>query len=243
MFEVPPEGDLDGTYAGYRKHLSMICRGADQVHVTNEALRTVCSQYNANVLIRPNRLQAERWGSDSEEGGVQLPDVDPNALNVLYFGSRTHVHDLEFAISAMELVRRRGVRVDLHVVGVPCPDGGDAGWIHLHVPPSSRYDRFVQWLRAIGGTFDLGIAPLVDTRFAATKSYLKAIEYCALGLPVLCSDQLPYSDLSTSKIGDAITLLPNNLERWADAFQKTTKLDPSRRSAIREQVQSFWIPS
>jgi len=43
--------------------------------------------------------------------------------------------------------------------------------------------------------FDIGIVPLVETKFAVVKSHSKALEYAALGIPVIASDVAPYRNL------------------------------------------------
>jgi glycosyltransferase involved in cell wall biosynthesis len=40
--------------------------------------------------------------------------------------------------------------------------------------------------------FDIGIAPLIPSRFNRSKSAIKALEYAALGIPVIASDEAPY---------------------------------------------------
>lgn len=40
--------------------------------------------------------------------------------------------------------------------------------------------------------FDIGLAPLAHTTFNESKSHIKALEYAALGIPVIASDELPY---------------------------------------------------
>jgi hypothetical protein len=42
--------------------------------------------------------------------------------------------------------------------------------------------------------FDIGLAPLAHTPFNDSKSHIKALEYAALGIPVIASDELPYRD-------------------------------------------------
>jgi glycosyltransferase involved in cell wall biosynthesis len=42
--------------------------------------------------------------------------------------------------------------------------------------------------------FDIGIAPLKDTEFNESKSYIKALEYAAVGIPCVVSKVGPYRD-------------------------------------------------
>jgi hypothetical protein len=49
------------------------------------------------------------------------------------------------------------------------------------------------------GEFDLGLAPLVDTKFNRLKSDIKVLEYTALCLPVVASATGPYQNLDIVK--------------------------------------------
>lgn len=53
-----------------------------------------------------------------------------------------------------------------------------------HVPIAEYPAIVAQW--------DVGIAPLADTLFNRSKSYLKPLEYAALGVPFVCSDLPEY---------------------------------------------------
>jgi glycosyltransferase involved in cell wall biosynthesis len=49
------------------------------------------------------------------------------------------------------------------------------------------------YLRTIDFDFDIGLSPLRDTQFARSKSPLKALEYGALGIPVVAANVEPYA--------------------------------------------------
>jgi len=242
LFDVPAEVDADGTYAAYQGCLRQLCECADEVHVTNNSLGEVCSRYNRKIFVRPNRLLASRWcGAPDARSEVAPASAKRDRIDILYFGSATHTADLEFAIAAVRLACARGARVVLHVVGIPKTREEDDGIVVRHAPPSSRYDRFVTWLRNLAVDFDAGLAPLVNRQFAKTKSYVKALEYAAMGLPSICSEGLPYSELPREGLADAITLVPNDVEAWAQALCDLPNLPPGRRKEIRNLISDFWI--
>ena len=242
LFDVPVEVDTDGAYAAYRESLGQLCESADEVHVTNRVLRDICSRHNKNIFVRPNRLLASRWCEPPAVWSQGAPaSTVRDHTDILYFGSATHTADLEFAIAAIRLARARGARVALHVVGIPkTREEEEDGIVFRHATPSSRYDRFVPWLRNLAADFDAGIAPLVNRQFAETKSYIKALEYAAMGLPSICSDGLPYSELPHG-LADVVKLLPNDVEAWAQALCALPNVTPARRREIRDLVSDFWI--
>jgi len=56
------------------------------------------------------------------------------------------------------------------------------GWVNIYDLPNHV------------GSFDVGIAPVVDDPFNWCKSNLKALQFGVLGIPCVASDRPPYSD-------------------------------------------------
>jgi len=219
LLNVPDIIDSDNVYKNYRKHFTTLISNAEAVHVTNDALASIVREYNENIIIRPNKIFPHRWNTSiSAEEKINIPK-DTTTINILYFGSRTHQEDLNFLTSILNSLNADNVCAHLYVIG--CGDFVESKYITRLTPPSSRYDLFVNWLIRIAHNFDLGVAPLVDADFAHTKSPLKAIEFLALNIPVICSDIQPYSDLKENfKIDshDKIIFVENNIESWLSAI-------------------------
>lgn len=230
LLDVPVEVDTEGGYKAYKPHFRSLITGAEDVHVTNDALKTVCEPFNKNIIIRPNKIFASRWdavGVNTPPLDLELPECD---LKVLYFGSKTHQKDLDFVIETIKVARLSDVNIHLFIVGAGDDIFEGEGFVHRLTPPNGRYDIFVEWLVNIKHNFDLGVAPLVDEEFAKTKSYLKCIEFQALGLPVICSDVLPYSELKKEKKIESIYFCENKIELWSglliELFDKIVKKSP-----------------
>lgn len=219
LMNVPAEIDVDNAYAEYRDTLKLIMQSADQMYVTNEQLRETLSTYNSNIILRPNKVSRERWlrKESTEFTSLELQESD---LNILYFGSKTHQRDLEFLVKAVSKARDAGKNIHLYIIGIGEHQLVGSDFVHRLSPPSSRYDLFVDWLVTISNNFDLGVCPLMDTEFSKNKSYIKCIENLALGLPVLCSDNKPYSELKDTSLEASIVFLENQLDIWSDFFVK-----------------------
>ena len=218
LLDVPVEVDTEGVYKAYQPHFKSLIAGAEEVHVTNEALKAICEPLNENVTIRPNKISANRWdvsGVNTQPVDLDIPECD---LKVLYFGSKTHQKDLDFVIEAIKTARLSGINIQLFIVGAGDDISQGEGFVHRLTPPNGRYDVFVEWLVNIKHNFDLGVAPLVDETFAKTKSYLKCIEFQALGLPVICSDVLPYNELNDTIIGLNLTFVKNEIKQWKECL-------------------------
>ena len=110
-------------------------------------------------------------------------------VRMLYMGTATHGADFAMIRPALDrLWAERGGRFDVTLVGI-ASDVEPAPWLHRVAPPPDAiaYPRFVRWLRG-QGPFDIGLAPLADTRFNSAKSDIKLLDYLALGLLPVVQD-------------------------------------------------------
>jgi glycosyltransferase involved in cell wall biosynthesis len=59
-------------------------------------------------------------------------------------------------------------------------------------------------------------SPLADSDFNNSKSNIKCLEYCALGIPVIASNVIPYR----GTIGDSIKgiLIDNTIDDWVNGI-------------------------
>lgn len=103
----------------------------------------------------------------------------------------THPDDLQEASTGVTRLMDEG-----HQFIIVGPQEGvqDALGTSREVPCTGPLDieAWPYGLTSIG----VGIAPLADTRFNAAKSYLKPLEYAALGIPCVVSDRAEYRYLS-----------------------------------------------
>jgi glycosyltransferase involved in cell wall biosynthesis len=66
---------------------------------------------------------------------------------------------------------------------------------------------------AMGG-FDVGVAALADNAYNRGKSGVKALQYWALGVPVLASRLPMYEELA----GPGLQLVDGSVEAWTEAL-------------------------
>lgn len=151
---------------------------ASAVTVSTPFLAEVVSQWNSNVHVLPNCIDAALLTH-------QRPKRD--TLTVGWAGSATHLMDFKIAEQPLTRYFRKYPAVDMHFMGTD------------YSPMIRKPSRVTGWVgdldayhRAID--FDIGIAPLADDVFNYSKSPIKALEYAALGIPVVASDVGPYRD-------------------------------------------------
>jgi glycosyltransferase involved in cell wall biosynthesis len=181
----PSNGKAHAYFAdpGVRRNIAQNLRLADRVVVTNEHLADVVREHNAEVRVVPNTVPA--WLTEHD------PQRREDVVTVGWAGSATHA--IDWGVMDDELVRylsKTRSRAELHVIG-----GLGERW--SRVPLHRR--RITPWLDSIPDyyraiDFHIGLAPLADIPFNWSKSYIKALEYAALGIPVIASDVGPYRE-------------------------------------------------
>ena len=150
---------------------------ADLVTVTTEHLAGVMRRFNANVLVIPNHVPA---------GILDIERPRRDRVTVGWAGGASHAADIAMVAKHLRrLVDQE--KVDLHVIGTD------------YSPTIQRPCRFTPWDKDLmtyyrGIDFDIGIAPLTGSEFDRSKSHIKALEYAALGIPVVATDLEPYRD-------------------------------------------------
>lgn len=153
-------------------------QAADMVTVSTDHLAEVMSQYNRNVVVLKNRI-------DGALLDLERPKRD--GVTVGWAGGDSHVRDFQMVAPQLRRFLERNPTVDFHNVGTS------------YLKPFKLPGRHSPWQQDIFDyyrtvDFDIGIAPLADTVFNRSKSAIKAIEYGALGIPVIASDVGPYRD-------------------------------------------------
>jgi glycosyltransferase involved in cell wall biosynthesis len=151
---------------------------AHLVTVSTEALAEVLRRYHDNVVVLPNHIPAAL---------LEFERPRPERVTVGWAGGDSHLRDMAMIAPHLRRFLRRNPDVDLHTIGTDfravCKiPGRYTEWN----PDTWAYYRTID--------FDIGLAPLVDSVFNRSKSAIKAMEYAALGIPVIASDSEPYRE-------------------------------------------------
>jgi glycosyltransferase involved in cell wall biosynthesis len=209
----------------------------DLLVVVSEKLKEKARDFNRNVCVLPNALDERLWRA----GTSHIPSGEGEATTrILYMGSRTHANDLLVIKEAIiRLTKEYTTRVTLDVVG-GVTVGEEQPWFHSFPYPSQariNYSSFVEWLRT-APPWQIGVIPLADTEFNRSKSYIKYLDYSALGLATLCSNIEPYQGVVRNGINGF--LVENSPEAWYHALKRLIE-EPSLRTTLGQAAHEDFV--
>ena len=222
---------------------------ADGVTVSTPELKAEIHNFfpEKEIYIVPNALDFTQY--KIRKGGNKK-------LRIGFQGSHVHVQDLLMVVDAVaELQKEYGF--EFYIFGIDdqpfkklnkfCVDYKDKKWKwiedfprlyekleqmeYVHVP-SAPYEEFRDKLSELN--LDIGIAPLMDTRFNRSKSCLKFYEYAAIGTVTLASKVEPYA----SEMDDC-DLVKNRHDKWVAKLRKLITDEKYRND--RAYVQRAWV--
>ncbi len=216
-----PSPEFSSEYGDSVRGLELLASAASAVTVSTANLAEVLAEYNDNVVVVPNLLDEQLWFRPLEEARTASP------LRLVYIGTKTHGADLALLKPAIDEIRRRGINIEVEVVGGEQRAQGDSWYRRIDIP-DSHYPEFVDWIFSIRGRWDLAVAPLVDDAFKAHKSDLKFLEYSALGLAGVYSDVPAYQ----RSVVDGVTglIATNEKAAWVDQIMRLIDDAPLRKS-------------
>jgi glycosyltransferase involved in cell wall biosynthesis len=181
---------LKAAYRDARSRLRKVLGFCDRLIVSTEPLRELCLDMIDDIKVVPNRLEAEKWLSQTSARRQS------NKPRVGWAGAQQHQGDLELII---DVVKETAGEVDWIFFGM-CPDeikpfiAEEHGFVAI--------DEYPAKLASLN--LDLAIAPLEQHDFNKAKSNLRLLEYGIMGWPVICSDIYPYqtNDAPVIRVSD-----------------------------------------
>lgn len=184
----------------------------------------VAEHTSSPIVVLPNRVP--RWMTE-------LTTPWHASVVVAHTGGPSHRRDVgECAKPLRAWLNRHGDVAEFAAYGLD--------WTDRVASPRGR-TRHVRWqgdvptyLRSLAGV-DVGLAPLRDTVFARSKSPLKAMEFGAVGAPVIASDVGPYSGYV--RHGETGFLCRTHRD-WREALDALTDRDLRHRMGLAGQLQA-----
>lgn len=200
-------------------------RAASAVTVSTDYLGDLVRELNPNVTVLPNCIDADLLGYDR-------PRRDK--LTIGWAGSPTHLMDFTEVADPLKRYLRKYPAVDMHFIGADYSQlVGRASRITNWVASTDAYHRVID--------FDIGIAPLKDDRFNWSKSPVKALEYAALGIPIVASDVGPYRDFVQHGVTGFLCRFEHEWFKYLRILTEDAALRESMGEAARAQAVEHTI--
>lgn len=149
-----------------------IIKVSSQVIAGNRYLFDFASNYNKAVTIVPTCIDTDKF--------YPSPDNKPGKVVIGWMGSVTTVGYLEELRDVFIVLLDRFPDLQLKIVGGKLSLDGNRRLINKRW----SLDDEIEDLRS----FDIGIMPVADNKWAQGKCGLKAIMYMSMGIPCVCSD-------------------------------------------------------
>jgi glycosyltransferase involved in cell wall biosynthesis len=221
MLEVDPSG-LPHLYdEQLRASVRRCLRLCDMVTVTNEYLAEVVAPYNPEIRILPNHVKA---------GLLTMTRPHRERLVVGWAGGTTHLIDMVTIAEPLRAVLAGNPQVDMHFMGYDL-----SPLVHRATVGSALYRqcRWSEWQRDVGEyykrvDFDIAIAPSADIPFNRSKTWIRALEMAAMGIPIVAQNRLPYSDFV---IDGKTGFLVSGDQEWYDRLNDLIH-DPDMRAEM-----------
>ena len=202
---------------------------ANLVTVTTEPLAEVMRQYNPDVAVLPNCVPG--WVCD-------LPRED-RPLAVGWGGGASHAKDVAEVASPVRRFLDRHPAWEMRLMGTD-------------YRPTFRHDRvtFAPWInigddahgfyRAVD--WDIGLAPLSPSgQFNRSKSYIKALEYAARGIPVIASDVEPYRGFVIDGVTGFLIRYDHDWLKRLEELASDAALREQMGAAARQHARAYTV--
>lgn len=192
-------------------NLSAACELADLVTVSTPRLASVYGAHG-RVRVIPNYVPASYCNTYQEPheglyvGWSGSVDTHPDDLQVTGGGVARAVERCEATMAVIGTGRGVRSRLGLNQVPMSC------GWRHLEDYPEAI------------AQLDVGIVPLERSPFNEAKSWLKGLEYAAVGVPFVATPTGPYRELAEMGAG----LLAENPRQWEGLVKRLLRDDDYR---------------
>ena len=191
-----------------------ICRLSTHVIVGNAYLREYAAQYSPRVSVVPTTIDTDHY----QERPAQMR-AGREEVVIGWIGSPTTAKYVRSIHEALRRLRARH-RFTLRLIGAP-PETFDG--LEAQVRPW-RAATEVQDIQS----FDIGLMPLPDDRWTRGKCGFKALQYMAVGTPVVCSPVGVNTEIVEHGVNG---FLARDLEEWVEHLSRLLD-DPALRQRM-----------
>ena len=206
---------------------------------TNKNIRTIMS--NCDTFLTPSLVLLEKYGKDFKykflisEPSLNRINKKPenDKVKIGFAGSIDRAQDLNEILeeAITEIVNKYGNSIDIEFMGAK-PEFVDK--LHLkHLPYQDGYDAYTAFMAKCN--WDIGLAPMPDTKFHRCKYFNKYVEYASFGIAGIYSNLEPYTYGIKDKVNG---LLANNTTKdWVKAISTLIENEKLRKKISKKCLQ------
>lgn len=218
LTELPDHVSNQGRVLARRQDLLDCMRQADLVTVSTERL--------GRTLMPPHWQVVPNYALPLGDAAMPPLRCDRPVTFVLASMEALAPHAVYEALHALQPGLARVVAVG------PAAASLAAAGVAVESHPLMSRQAFMSWVRALPNP--VAVIPLEDSRFAACKSAIKWFEYGEAGVPVLCSDVSPYSEVVEP--GRTGWLVASDASAWQQALTQVA-MDGERRQQVAQAAR------
>lgn len=211
---------------GYAGSLGRLLPQVDCVTVTTKRLAKELEAFSRPTVTIPNFTDDDKLGRVNSSAWQ-----DGRATLIVASSDAVQVNFILPAINAV--INRTDISISVVVIGPP-GDAFERENIKVDRVPNMAYAEFKKFIRTIDNP--IGVIPLDDSLFSSCKSPIKYFDYSLAGIPVICSNVPPYSDV----LVDGVTghLVDNEPAIWIAAIEALAK-SAADRILISDNALTF----
>lgn len=212
--------------ASHREHINFVLPQVDCITATTPRLAQRYKRFDRPIQILPNCVVDEHIGFD--------PSDKWEANKATLIVASTDKILVDFILPAIQVIQdTKDLNVEVVVIGPPGEMFEQAGIVVKRVP-NMDYDGFKLFLKTV--EHPVGVIPLDDSLFSSCKTAIKYFDYSVAGIPVICSNVPPYSDVIVH--GQHGLLTENTTEAWVENITSLVN-DISLRKSLLSNAQTL----
>lgn len=198
------------------KNIRAIINIADQISVSTARLASHIKKINPHIEITPSHSITTYRRSKHFQ-------TRTNEISIVFAASDKVL--IDFITEPLLFIQKK-FNVKILVIGPLCDAMKDSG---LSIEPYEilSYENFKHLIGSIDNL--IGVIPLDKSEFSKCKSAIKFMDYSMAGIPSICSNTPPYSDIIENNKHAILT--ENTYESWVDAIE-TLILSPTKRAGL-----------
>lgn len=198
---------------------------ADAVTVSTEPLAVELRKLNERVFVLPNYI---------DETLLDWDRPRCEKVTIGWAGSATHAIDFQQVSDPLRQFFRKYPNVDFHLIS-------EVGFGRTIADALRKKTTIMPWRPSVDDyhrsiDFDIGLAPLASNHFNDCKSPVKALEYAALGIPVVASDFGPYRGFVRHGVTGFLCKTERDWFKYLRMLVEDPDLRASMGKAAREQA-------